>query len=989
MSTRPLRSQRTSGTRLASRHHAQRIPRAKLGKRKLAFESLDQRLVLSASLGTNVGVEAESHLSPPRAASAGAVAQDLVAFAKAIADSGTRFYGASWCGHCTAQKELFEDGAEYLPFIEVTNLDSPVTMNEVGLGNNQELNPTGVPISSFPTWEFPDNSRLSGSLSLETLSARSGVPIPSSFGPFIAPIKLVDSDIDKDNIRDDVDNDFFNDGVPNEQNDTQIVPRQYDDDGDEILTVLVGSPLHVAFDGYDPSGDPLTFTVTSSDPSLVFPTLLTDNRSMTMDVSGWGKMTFQLFEQRAPRPTGQIIELAEMDFYDDIVFHRIINGFVIQGGDPTGEGSGGSPLGDFDDQFHEELQHNRNGTFSYAKSADDTNDSQFFITEGPTRHLDGNHSIAGVIVEGDKNREAISNISQTDSPTVAIDTVEIFSDTENAVALLTATPGATGTVEITVTATDTDSNQFTREFTVNIADDQSDTSPWLDELGDLVVIEGTTTNTQIRAIDIEGDPIRFGVVTPTNFTITVPSEPITPHSPAVADVAITPNPDFSGSEEITFFVLDAGINVDGVEFSLPLLQNNSSLVDFQTITLTSELNTPPSVVLTETTTSLPEDTDTTTRIKVGNIVVTDDGVGDNQLSLSGNDAEFFEIVGTELYLSANTELDFSNHPTIDVAVLVNDSTAGVTPDDFASLSIAITEVSWDAELSGRVFMDLDGDGADNENAGPMVGFYIFADHNGNRLREPNEPISVTDIGGVYSFQVPLNTPVEIRMLRPLIWDLTSPTTDEAHALTASDPNSVDGLDFGLKFAATTWYNSYQPTNVNGVGGTTPYDALLIINELDEPTIHDPETGTLFPLSGPPDPLSFFDVDQSGFISPYDALLVINELPTSQPSAASSTSHSNSAPVAALSSIVVAGLHPKITTGVPAGNREQSDGSAVVEEPMAGYQPTVNLALQELTLQGFLDPGWLNTTNAAEPSNRDESLTNPQVELIDHALSTEI
>jgi cyclophilin family peptidyl-prolyl cis-trans isomerase len=81
---------------------------------------------------------------------------------------------------------------------------------------------------------------------------------------------------------------------------------------------------------------------------------------------------------------------------------------VIQGGDPTGTGSGGSPLGDFDDQFHVDLQHNRTGILSMAKSFDDTNDSQFFITEGAQRHLDFNHSIFGILVEGESVRQSIS-----------------------------------------------------------------------------------------------------------------------------------------------------------------------------------------------------------------------------------------------------------------------------------------------------------------------------------------------------------------------------------------------------------------------------------------------------------------------------------------------------------------------------------------------------------------------------------------------------
>jgi large repetitive protein len=489
-------------------------------------------------------------------AAEGEAAQDLVAFAKAIAASGTRFYGAAWCPHCTATKELFQDGADFLPYIEVTNLDSPVTLNAVGNGTDTVLNPSGVPINSFPTWEFPDGTRLEGEQSLATISQRSGVPIPSSDQPFIAPIDDGDpSSVDKDA------------------------------DGDEIVTLLDGSPLHIALDGYDPGGGPLTYTVSSSNPGSVSATLLQNNRSMLIDVAGWGKMNLQLFEQRAPRPTSRLIALAESGDYAGVPFHRIVDGFVIQGGDITnGDGTGGSSLGDFDDQFHVELQHNRTGVLSYAKSFDDTNDSQFFITEVATRTLDGNHSVAGILVEGDKNREAISNNSTTNPRSVVMNSVDIFTDTENAVVMLKATPGATGTSIITVTATDANGNQFTRDFTVNVQPDVTDTLPWLGEVNEIKVPTGQSTVFQFPIIDVEGDPSQIGVVTPTNFTISVPTGTVT----SLADITITPNAGFVGQEAVTFYVADAELNLSGVTITNGLLQSNSTLFDVQSVMVEAE-----------------------------------------------------------------------------------------------------------------------------------------------------------------------------------------------------------------------------------------------------------------------------------------------------------------------------------------------------------------------------------------------------------------
>ncbi len=104
-------------------------------------------------------------------------------------------------------------------------------------------------------------------------------------------------------------------------------------------------------------------------------------------------MVFRLFESEATRPVQRIETLVNNGFYDQtasnkIIFHRVIDNFVLQAGDPTGTGSGGSTLGNFNDQFNTNLLHNRTGILSYAKSSDDTNDSQFFITEGVQQHLD-------------------------------------------------------------------------------------------------------------------------------------------------------------------------------------------------------------------------------------------------------------------------------------------------------------------------------------------------------------------------------------------------------------------------------------------------------------------------------------------------------------------------------------------------------------------------------------------------------------------------
>jgi protocadherin Fat 4 len=107
----------------------------------------------------------------------------------------------------------------------------------------------------------------------------------------------------------------------------------------------------------------------------------------------------------------------------------------------------------------------------------------------------------------------------------------------------------------------------------------------------------------------------------------------------------------------------------------------------------TDVNEAPTVALTSTVTSLAENTDTTSRVKVADIVVTDDALGTNVLSLSGTDATLFEIDGLALYLQAGTTLDYAANPVLEVIVTVDDAGVGVTPDSTAALSISITDVN--------------------------------------------------------------------------------------------------------------------------------------------------------------------------------------------------------------------------------------------------------------------------------------------------------
>jgi peptidyl-prolyl cis-trans isomerase A (cyclophilin A) len=92
-------------------------------------------------------------------------------------------------------------------------------------------------------------------------------------------------------------------------------------------------------------------------------------------------------------------ETKEEPLYDDVEFHRVIEGFMLQVGDPTGTGRGG-PGYTFDDEFHDDLRHDSAGTVSMANRGPDTNGSQFFITLDETPHLDGDHAVFGQVSDG-------------------------------------------------------------------------------------------------------------------------------------------------------------------------------------------------------------------------------------------------------------------------------------------------------------------------------------------------------------------------------------------------------------------------------------------------------------------------------------------------------------------------------------------------------------------------------------------------------------
>ncbi len=329
------------------------------------------------------------------------------------------------------------------------------------------------------------------------------------------------------------------------------------------VTLLAGAPLNLAVNATDPDFDVLYYEVSSSNPD-VKATLLDPyyNQSVRISVSYTGNpnttsddfsgdMVFQLFEEWSPVTTARFIDLVDSGgedggpFYDGLTFHRVIDGFIVQGGDPNGDGTGGSGA-EFNDEFSPELQFTSAGILAMANSGADTNDSQFFITDAAARWLDYRYTIFGFLTSGEEILQKISAVptDSDDKPnyTVQIDSVSVEINTEDQVLHLAAEAGTTGTSTVTVKAMTI--NEYgneqvlaSRSFKVTLAADTNNNRPYVDPetpiettdgdaLNAIELAAGSSTTFQINGVDVEGDAIYYGATTQNStsgVTVTVDS----------------------------------------------------------------------------------------------------------------------------------------------------------------------------------------------------------------------------------------------------------------------------------------------------------------------------------------------------------------------------------------------------------------------------------------------------------------------------------
>ncbi|WP_345296163.1 peptidylprolyl isomerase [Candidatus Villigracilis affinis] len=143
----------------------------------------------------------------------------------------------------------------------------------------------------------------------------------------------------------------------------------------------------------------------------------------TFKMENGGEFVVQLYSDQAPITVNSFVFLACKGFYNGVTFHRVLDGFMAQGGDPTGTGMG-DPGYAFEDEFSADLVFDRPGLLAMANSGPNTNGSQFFITYGPTEFLNGKHTIFGEVVQGMDVVNALTRRDPQQNPSFEGDAIE-------------------------------------------------------------------------------------------------------------------------------------------------------------------------------------------------------------------------------------------------------------------------------------------------------------------------------------------------------------------------------------------------------------------------------------------------------------------------------------------------------------------------------------------------------------------------------------
>lgn len=316
--------------------------------------------------------------------------------------------------------------------------------------------------------------------------------------------------------------------------------------------------LFVPVQGTDSAGNPINYTATSSNPQVQV-TVRSNHPYLKISVAGYGDMVFQLFNDLTTNTVSEITSLVNKGFYNGLTFHRVIPNFVIQGGDPKGDGTGG-PGFTFPDEFNANAIFDGTGQLAMANSGPNTNGSQFFVTVGVQRELDFNYNLFGQLVSGQSVLQAIDAVA-TDSNNkpltpVKITSASIIQDTHDTVLMIQA-PAGTGSSTINVTGTDAvDHSTASQTFQASFQPDTTNDPPFLNPVANQTTTEGKPVSFTLSSTDLEHDPVVYSALeidSAANATVTVNGNVVT----------VTPKAGFTGTLNIQVAVQQQGATTRG------------------------------------------------------------------------------------------------------------------------------------------------------------------------------------------------------------------------------------------------------------------------------------------------------------------------------------------------------------------------------------------------------------------------------------------
>ncbi len=358
------------------------------------------------------------------------------------------------------------------------------------------------------------------------------------------------------------------------------------------VTMSSGRTFQMPITASDPDGQPLRFGVTVNKRSAMKAVYAPrSNRSLRLDVSGvnasndplTGEIVLQLFEDLTPLTTARIIDLVTSNFYNGLTFHRVIQDFVAQGGDPMGTGTGGSGV-TFDDEFVETLTYNGFGQLGMANSGHDSNDSQFFITDVDLAINDSQkpspgwlnfqNMLFGQLTSGfDVLAELLTTpvgLNNRPLSNVVINAATIITNSQDAVLRLTAAPKFLGTVLVTVSATNAENQFAVQTLQVTVITNSGTSAPFLGPFpSSITTTQNTAATFILTTTDIDGGPSEFAVED--TDTRTFPSYLRIALEPRTGRVWFSPDMAITGTVHLIIGVTDNIHDYDIQRFSLTFL----------------------------------------------------------------------------------------------------------------------------------------------------------------------------------------------------------------------------------------------------------------------------------------------------------------------------------------------------------------------------------------------------------------------------------